>query len=73
MSEEANNPKISFKKDGPIQVSNLKNFVNSRGESVKVKKTMILCRCGASQSKPFCDGRHNAIAFKSEKLSLIHI
>ena len=67
MSTEEVKPKISFEKDGPIKVSNLNNLINSRGESVKTKKTMILCRCGASRAKPFCDGRHNTIGFTDEK------
>ena len=29
-------------------------------------KTIALCRCGASETKPFCDGAHNRAGFKSE-------
>ena len=64
---EKNKPKVSFEKNGPIKVAGLETLMNSRGEPVKTKKNMILCRCGASKMKPFCDGRHNAIGFTDEK------
>ena len=67
MEKNSSKPSVTFVKNGPIKVSNLNNLMNSRGEPVKTKKTMILCRCGASKSKPFCDGRHNSIGFKDEK------
>ncbi len=65
--QQSKTPKISFEKNGPIKVTDLEELKNSRGESVQTKKTMILCRCGASQNKPFCDGRHNTIGFTDEK------
>jgi hypothetical protein len=31
------------------------------------KEHYTLCRCGALQNKPFCDGMHRAINFKDDK------
>ncbi|MCO4812798.1 MAG: CDGSH iron-sulfur domain-containing protein, partial [Gammaproteobacteria bacterium] len=27
---------------------------------------VALCRCGASANKPFCDGAHKQVGFKSD-------
>ena len=64
---EGSSPKIEFEKNGPIEVSHLKSFKNSRGEMIAVKNKLYLCRCGASQNKPFCDGRHKAVGFTDAK------
>ena len=33
------------------------------GHAYEVRNRVTLCRCGASQNKPFCDGSHAAIKF----------
>ena len=47
----------------PRQVENLQN---SRGQPLSTVKGVALCRCGASNNKPFCDGSHSLINFSSD-------
>jgi CDGSH-type Zn-finger protein len=61
-------PRIVPEFNGPYQVTNLAVLANSRGESIRTRPEMALCRCGGSRNKPFCDGTHAAIGFESKKL-----
>jgi CDGSH-type Zn-finger protein len=38
-----------------------------KGEPIATMAVMSLCRCGGSKSKPFCDGTHSRIGFRSDK------
>ncbi len=38
-----------------------------QGQSFEVTATYELCRCGRSQHKPFCDGRHTTPRFDGEE------
>ena len=59
---------IESRDSGPYVISNVSNFKTSRAESVKTARTMVLCRCGKSGSKPHCDGTHTKIDFNSAKI-----
>ncbi len=59
---------IESRDSGPYVISNVSNFKTSRAESVKTARTMVLCRCGKSGSKPHCDGTHTKIDFNSSKI-----
>ncbi len=60
-------PSIEPVVNGPFLVKNLKDFRNSRGDTIETKPVMALCRCGGSSNKPFCDGTHQKIGFSSDK------
>ena len=49
-----------------IEPKVVENLQNSKGESLSVIHGVALCRCGASNNKPFCDGMHSKIGFSSE-------
>jgi len=60
---------ISIRDNGPLLVSG-KDLVVKDGAGndydLAGKETIALCRCGASQNAPFCDGSHKTTEFKSE-------
>jgi len=52
--------------DGPYLAKGPAKIVDARGNEFQVQgKTIALCRCGSSSTKPFCDGTHIKIGFKS--------
>jgi CDGSH-type Zn-finger protein len=57
--------KIHPLKDGPLQLEGEIEFVNQNGETIATKTKSYLCRCGASANKPFCDGQHKKIDFRT--------
>jgi CDGSH-type Zn-finger protein/uncharacterized Fe-S cluster protein YjdI len=53
-------------KDGPLEVLGALEIVSGTGRTVNRVETTRLCRCGGSANKPFCDGTHARIGFRSE-------
>jgi len=51
--------------DGPLQVRGNLEIISGTGRVVARVESARLCRCGASNTKPFCDGSHARIGFKS--------
>jgi len=51
--------------DGPLQVTGEVHLKNEAGEIVVKTDKTFLCRCGASANKPYCDGSHRKIEFRS--------
>lgn len=64
---EHDTPRVTVQKNGPLRVTDLQRFSNSRGESIGTRQTIALCRCGASRTKPFCDGSHATVGFDDAK------
>jgi len=60
-------PGIEPSLNGPLVVTNVTRFANSKGETLQTSSTMELCRCGGSKTKPFCDGTHSRRGFASER------
>lgn len=52
--------------NGPLVVSGNLSILASSGRTAWEGDQTALCRCGASNNKPFCDGSHKAVDFKSE-------
>ncbi len=73
--------KIVVSKDGPFVVSghvplSIWSVIHGKGgfawewkkgRSFDVEEEYLLCRCGGSKEKPFCDGTHRKIKFKGKE------
>jgi CDGSH-type Zn-finger protein/uncharacterized Fe-S cluster protein YjdI len=51
--------------DGPLQIMGNVEICAGTGRTVTRAQNARLCRCGGSSTKPFCDGTHARIGFKS--------
>lgn len=56
--------KIALFPDGPLHVQGDFVLRNANNTSRSYGNVIGLCRCGASENKPFCDGKHAEINFK---------
>lgn len=59
---------IKIRDDGPLVIQGdfiLKDGTGSALALPTDKPNIALCRCGASENKPFCDGTHKLTGFQS--------
>ncbi|WP_354698284.1 hypothetical protein DSM112329_03955 [Paraconexibacter sp. AEG42_29] len=60
---------IKVRDDGPYKLTGPVRLVDVDGAAWSVAEgdTVVLCRCGLSADKPFCDGSHKAGGFTSRE------
>ena len=58
-------PTIEIIKNGPYIVTGRVQLQDDDGTAYPAKDRVALCRCGASTTKPFCDGAHSKIGFQA--------
>lgn len=60
--------KITVRRNGPYLVEGDDVVLAAAaGEDIATeRRPFALCRCGASENKPFCDGAHNRIGFDAD-------
>ena len=58
---------ITVRDNGPYTVTGPARIIDLDGNEydISAKKRVSLCRCGASTTKPFCDGTHSRIGFQA--------
>jgi CDGSH-type Zn-finger protein len=52
-------------RDGPLQIMGNVEICSGTGRTITRTQNARLCRCGGSSTKPFCDGTHARVGFKS--------
>jgi CDGSH-type Zn-finger protein len=58
---------IKVRDDGPYKVTGPVRLIDADGAvfDVLADRPIALCRCGHSQTKPFCDATHKTSGFES--------
>jgi CDGSH-type Zn-finger protein len=59
------NVKIEARPNGPYVVTGSIELRDTNGNVLPTQERTVLCRCGASTKKPFCDGTHSRIGFQA--------
>jgi CDGSH-type Zn-finger protein len=56
---------IEARPNGPYVVTGTIELRDTTGNVLPTQGRTVLCRCGASTKKPFCDGTHSKIGFQA--------
>ena len=64
IAESANIMKVEVTPNGPYLIKTECLIVHSNGREETKTGTVALCRCAASNNKPYCDGQHRKIGFE---------
>lgn len=56
---------ITVKNNAMYSVKGPVTIFSRDGRSKTTRMKVVLCRCGHSENKPFCDGKHNGHNFKA--------
>jgi CDGSH-type Zn-finger protein len=65
--------KITIRPNGPYLVEGDVELTDVNGNTVDTSARgprFALCRCGASVTKPFCDGTHSKIGFQAAEAAV---
>lgn len=79
MSKDKDKPQIIPLPNGPLyyftdfEPKEVEGLTDCNGKKCSAPKGTALCRCGASESKPFCDGTHGKIHFNERKETDDHL
>ena len=59
---------IKARENGPYRVQGPIRLLDAEGDEYDLGErgeVIALCRCGASTTKPFCDGTHSKLGFEA--------
>ena len=65
LAERGGRLRIAPIPDGPLQLDGNVEICTGTGRTILRTRSARLCRCGASENKPFCDGSHARVGFRS--------
>ena len=59
---------IAVRRNGPLKISGPITIVDAEGVPFELPpgSAVVLCRCGHSKNKPFCDATHREIGFEAD-------
>lgn len=63
-----NDVEIKVRENGPYKVTGPVSLVDAEGRLFEIPEgsAIVLCRCGQSRTKPFCDASHKRVGFISD-------
>lgn len=57
-------------RNGPYLLRGDFAILDQDGNEIETsRETVALCRCGRSQTKPFCDGTHKVVGFAADSIA----